>query len=119
MTAAVHELCAGPGSALALRQALAPFSGAQLRAVDVSGPRPRRVEAFGLDAADGRTSLWFVNVTNSTVSLPIENLPTRWFNQHRTSGSHRWETTSSLCPAADGTLTLDLAPYEVCALFPA
>ena len=110
---------AGPGRAQELQQTLAEFAGAQVRNIEVSGPRPRPIEAFGLDATDGRASLWFVNVTKSRVSLPVANFSARSFRVRRSSDSHDWTNPSSLPPVAEGKLMLELSPYEVCAFFSA
>ena len=109
----------GPGPVDSIRPALAALAGRLVRTVSVTAPGHPPVEAFGVVDADLATTLFFVNTTAHALRLPVENIPVRVHTVRRVSDSHRWENTSSLSPAADGTLALDLAPYEVCALLPA
>jgi len=109
----------GPGPVDSIRIALAALAGRLVRAVAVTAPGHPSVEAFGVVDTDLATTLFFVNTTAQALRLPVENIALRSHTVRRVSDVHRWENTISLPASTDGTLTLDLGPYEVCAVFPA
>ena len=109
----------GPGPVDQIRAALALLAGRLVRTIDVTAPSHPPVEAFGVVDADLATTLVFVNTTTHPQRLPIANIPARAHTARRVSDTALWGAVSLLSPTDDGTLTLDLAPYEVCALFPA
>jgi hypothetical protein len=115
-----HEVAfrLGPGPVDSVRTALAALSGRLVRTITVTAPDHPPVEAFGIVADDLSTTLVFANTTAHSVSLPVANIAVRPHTVRRVSDSQRWESTATLTHAAGGTLALDLAPFEVCALFP-
>ena len=102
-----------------LRAALAPLAGRLVRTVEITAPAHPPVEAFGIVDDALATTLVFANTTAHPLRLPVGNLPARPHTARRISDTHRWETATPVAPAADGTLPLDLAPFEVCVLVPA
>lgn len=116
-----HEVAfrVGPGPVDSVRTAFAALAGRFVRSIVVTARGHPPVEAFGIVDADLSTTLVFANTTAHSISLPVENIVVRPHTVRRVSDMQRWENTATLSPVADGTLTLNLAPFEVCALFPA